>query len=108
MEGEGEFSASATDRPRPAVLELAEEDLVREWITHFGLDHARERPRTHHRIEPLLRQVGPRFRRQRDGAAPLRQLGLELQDELVAARVPPVGCDALCADYRLAAVRVLS
>src|SRR5258708_12083760 len=99
MEGEGEFSASATDRPRPAVLELAEEDLVREWITHFGLDHARERPRTHHRIEPLLRQVGPRFRRQRDGDAPLRELGLELEAELVGDRLPPPPVEALQADH---------
>src|SRR5262249_52400689 len=107
LERERELLAVEPDRHGAAVLEAAEQDLVREGIAHLGLDDAAQRTRAHDGIEPLLREPGTRLRQERDRHAPLRELGFELQDELVDDRLHHVGREALERDDRVEAVAEL-
>src|SRR5262249_62174925 len=73
-------------RPRPAVLERTEQNLISESIAHFLLDDARERAGAELRIVALRRQPGARLGQQRDRDVALGELSLELQDELLDDR----------------------
>jgi hypothetical protein len=81
------FATAAADRHRAAVLEPAEQDLVGQRVAHLGLDDARERPRAVDRVVALLGQPRARLGLERDRHAPLGELRLELQDELLDDRL---------------------
>src|SRR5277367_6201280 len=66
-----------------AILQTAEQHLVRERRLDLGLDDPRHRPRAHRLVITVGDEPGARLVRELDRDVAIRQLRLELQDELV-------------------------
>src|SRR5919109_2011603 len=78
FEPEIELALLQRDRHRTAALEPAEENLVRQWIAHFGLNHAGERPSAVHRVEAFFGEPRPGVGFESDRDATFGELRLEL------------------------------